>query len=127
MQALRPPITSKITGMILPLSCLVTSGIPFTQSLNLLNTREQLDYGLEAPSPKLDLDSPPHLNIQGPNQWPRDASLPNFRSTTLAFMNALCNIAARLMKAMAMSLELPEGFFDGTFGEMPHVRMKIVR
>ncbi|RUP52000.1 hypothetical protein BC936DRAFT_143734 [Jimgerdemannia flammicorona] len=42
-------------------------------------------------------------------------------------MEALCGVARRLMRAVALSLELPADFFESTFGTEPHVRMKVIR
>lgn len=56
----------------------------------------------------------PHVRAgyfnQGPNQWP--ASLPSFRPAMDAYFMALEALAARLMRAMALSLGLPTGHFS---------------
>ena len=56
----------------------------------------------------------PHIRAgyfnQGPNQWP--AALPAFRPAMTAYFHAMAALAARLMRAMALSLGLPPDHFD---------------
>ena len=47
---------------------------------------------------------------EGPNQWP-DA-LPSFRPAMEAYFVAMQGLAVRMMRAMALSLDLPGGFLD---------------
>lgn len=47
----------------------------------------------------------------GPNQWP--AAQPGFRETMTAYYNEAYELARRLVVALAESLGLPAGFFDG--------------
>jgi isopenicillin N synthase-like dioxygenase len=48
---------------------------------------------------------------QGPNQWP--PGLPGFRETMMAYYQAAHALGCRLVRAMALSLSLPESYFDG--------------
>lgn len=47
---------------------------------------------------------------QGANQWP--APLPEFRRTMTGYFDALNELSARIMSALALSLGLDEAFFD---------------
>ncbi|MAM00129.1 isopenicillin N synthase family dioxygenase [Hydrocarboniclastica marina] len=46
----------------------------------------------------------------GANQWPE--SLPKFRSTMTAYFDAMNALSARIMQALALSLDLPRGHFS---------------
>ena len=59
-------------------------------------------------------DSDPRVRAgrfnHGPNQWP-DA-LPRFRRTMSTYFDAMNDLSARIMQALALSLDLPRSFFD---------------
>ena len=48
---------------------------------------------------------------RGPNQWPAD--LPAFKPVMNAWFAALLDLSERLMRGIALSLDLPESHFDG--------------
>lgn len=63
--------------------------------------------------PELSPDDPRALAgrfNQGPNQWP--ARTPGFRPTMEAYRAAMMQVAARLVRALAVSLDLPERALD---------------
>ncbi len=60
---------------------------------------------------------------RGPNVWPRD--LPGFQPTMNAYFAALTGLGARLMQGIALSLDLPEGYFDA-YGRDPLATLRLL-
>ncbi|ARQ02615.1 isopenicillin N synthase family dioxygenase [Pseudorhodoplanes sinuspersici] len=58
----------------------------------------------------------------GPNQWP--SQRPRFRPVMEAYRDIMFDLSATMMRGMALSLDLPENFFDGyTSDVMATVRL----
>lgn len=51
----------------------------------------------------------------GANLWPMETDLPGFRQAALDYTATMDNLARRLLPAVALSLELPEHWFDAAF------------
>ena len=60
----------------------------------------------------------------GANQWP--AELPALAPQCAAYTDAMLALARRLMQLMALSLDLPEHWFDGS-GDHPMVTLRLLR
>ena len=65
--------------------------------------KEVFDLGREAQNGKV-------RPFFGPNQWPE--TLPEFESVMVNYHNELMILARNLMRAIALSLGLPKGYFD---------------
>jgi len=68
--------------------------------------REQLDIGVERPPIPQGPGVPAWTRLQGPNQWP--AALPELKPALLAWQARATEVAIRLLKAFALSLDQPE-------------------
>jgi isopenicillin N synthase-like dioxygenase len=65
-------------------------------------------------------DNPMRLTgrrFTGPNLWPDDALLPEFRSRILDYLRAMEDFTNRLLPAVSVSLDLEPGFFTPHFVE----------
>ncbi|PSJ58906.1 isopenicillin N synthase family dioxygenase [Pseudaminobacter soli (ex Li et al. 2025)] len=87
--------------------------------------REQLDIGVEREPVDQRPGLPAWTRLHGPNQWP--AALPSLKPALLSWQAAVTNVAIRLLKAFALSLEQPEDAFDPIYAGQPNHRMKIAR
>jgi isopenicillin N synthase-like dioxygenase len=73
--------------------------------------KERFDWGLD-----LSMDDPfvaAGRPLHGPNKWPDD--LPWFRQPVEAYGKAVAALGTRLLRLIALSLEMPAHFFDGMF------------
>lgn len=87
--------------------------------------REQLDVGAEEPAAALGPDDPPWCRLRGPNQWP--ASLPAMRETVLGWMQALDRVGLAVLRALAVGLGQPIGYFDSVVLPRGDPHLKIIR
>nr|GAT53058.1 2OG-Fe oxygenase family [Mycena chlorophos] len=55
-----------------------------------------------------------------PNQWPAEADAPGFKSTMLQFFNDCHVLHTKVMRAVALGLDLDEAFFEDKIHEQSH-------
>ncbi len=87
--------------------------------------REQLDIGVEREPIEQKPGAAAWTRLQGRNQWPR--LYPDLKPVLLSWQAQVTEVAIRLLKAFALSLEQPEDAFDAIYAGEPNHRMKIVR
>lgn len=89
------------------------------------DAREQIDYSPERdPVPDYPADQPFWL-LQGHNQWP-DEALPELKQAAMAWADLMSAVGMELMRAIAVSLQLPEDYFDDPFRDTPAWMGKLV-
>jgi isopenicillin N synthase-like dioxygenase len=108
--------------------------LPLAEKMKLHsnNSPARLGYrGLGGPNPDANPDKVPdlkerfHMNREvlpgepeegrrsaGQSQWPDDAVLPGFAALMRRHIVARCDVARHLARAFALSLDLPEAYFD---------------
>ena len=89
------------------------------------DAREQLDFGPERPAIEDYPPEQPYWLVQGPNLLP-DRALPELRTVCMAWAERMSGVGAELLSAIAVSLELPEGYFDEPFRDSPAWMAKLV-
>jgi isopenicillin N synthase-like dioxygenase len=77
-----------------------------------------VEYGPEHPYVQAGLSG------YGANQWP--ASLPGLQPVMEPYIAAMTRLAERVMRDLARSLDLPQGYFDATMAE-PMVTLRLCR
>jgi len=89
------------------------------------DAREQLDVSADRePVAGYPADEPYWL-LQGPNLWP-DSSLPELRSTVVAWTDLLSAVGQELLRAISVALELPEDYCDEPFQDTPAWMAKLI-
>ena len=89
------------------------------------DAREQIDY---SPDREPVTDYPPeqpYWLLQGPNMWP-DEALPELEPAAMAWAELMSKVGNELLRAIAVSLELPEDYFDEPFRDTPAWMGKLV-
>lgn len=89
------------------------------------DAREQIDY---SPDREPVLDYPreqPYWLLQGHNMWPDD-SLPELQQAAMAWAELMSRVGDELLRAIAVSLQLPEDYFDEPFRDSPAWMGKLV-
>ncbi len=69
---------------------------------------------------EVDADDPKALAgkpLQGPNQWPDEAVLPDFRPTIERYVTGMSDLARKMVSAIALSLGLPADSLDEHFAD----------
>lgn len=89
------------------------------------DAREQIDYSPER-EPVTDYPpDQPYWLLQGPNLWPDDA-FPELRPVAMEWAELMSAVGMELLRAIAVSLKLPEDYFDEPFKGSPAWMGKLV-
>jgi isopenicillin N synthase-like dioxygenase len=89
------------------------------------DAREQIDYSPERrPVADYPRDQPYWL-LQGPNLWP-DEAFPELKPAAMAWAGLMSAVGMELLRAIAVSLQLPEDYFDEPFRDAPAWMGKLV-
>ena len=77
--------------------------------------REQVDTWTDCETAPED-ENVPYLRLYGPSQYFSDQVLPGYKALTQEWFSRCGRIASELLAAMAVGLDLPEDYFENTFG-----------
>ncbi|EFJ48980.1 hypothetical protein VOLCADRAFT_59825, partial [Volvox carteri f. nagariensis] len=83
------------------------------------DTKEGFYFGREIPEDSEEVSKPLH----GPNQWPDPQLLPRYREVTWQYYEALYGLGMRLLRLVALSLDLPPDYFAAAF-DRPMVALR---
>eukprot|EP00879_Flechtneria_rotunda_P019606 GHRR01020600.1.p1 GENE.GHRR01020600.1~~GHRR01020600.1.p1 ORF type:complete len:269 (+),score=76.30 GHRR01020600.1:898-1704(+) len=75
------------------------------------DTKEGFYFGREVPKDSPEAKQPLH----GPNQWPSEDLVPRFRATVTEYFDAVTAVGHKLLRLLALSLNLPAHFFEQYF------------
>ncbi|GAX75062.1 hypothetical protein CEUSTIGMA_g2506.t1 [Chlamydomonas eustigma] len=83
------------------------------------DTKEGFYFGREVPA-----DSPEALKpLHGPNQWPEESLMPGLRDTYQQYFEELRALGMRLLRLLALALDLPPLYFHPYF-EPPMIMLR---
>lgn len=89
------------------------------------DAREQIDYSPEREPVRDYPADQPYWLLQGPNLWPED-SFPELKQAAMEWAELMSEVGMELLRAIAVSLKLPEDHFDEPFQESPAWMGKLV-
>ncbi|CAL5218902.1 g645 [Coccomyxa viridis] len=75
------------------------------------DTKEGLYFGREV----LPDSEEAHMPLHGPNQWPAQDALPHYRHVTETYFRAVTALGMRLLRLLALALDLPPEHFHPMF------------
>jgi len=73
-----------------------------------------------------DSDGPPWQNLWGPNQWPSEGTLPEFRPVYEDYMRRMSAISMYFTSLVAESIGLGAGAFERFFDKDQQHKLKLV-
>ncbi|MDR6792720.1 isopenicillin N synthase-like dioxygenase [Pseudarthrobacter oxydans] len=103
--------------------CYTRMGTEVTQGK--ADAREQIDYSPERQPVRDYPEDQPFWLLQGPNLWP-DESFPELRPVAMAWAELMSLVGMELLRGIAVSLQLPEDYFDEPFQGSPAWMGKLV-
>ncbi|CUM67055.1 uncharacterized protein PRCAT00004744001 [Priceomyces carsonii] len=86
--------------------------------------REQIDLGTELPPPRP--DEPIYKNIEGPNLWPDENYIPQFKSTILNYHDKMFALSKEFRKLVCESIGLQPDALDRYFKPIQQCKMKLI-
>lgn len=86
--------------------------------------REQIDLATELPAPES--GSPVYKNIEGPNLWPDDKAIPNFRPVVTNYIEKMTNLSTVFRKLVSEAIGLNPEALDKYFKPNQQCKMKII-
>ncbi|KAK9447975.1 uncharacterized protein V1518DRAFT_419358 [Limtongia smithiae] len=87
--------------------------------------REQIDLATELPAPGA--DEPRYRWLRGPNLWPSDEVLPEFRMVYTEYIERMTDVSMRFTRLIAEALGLDADAFDKYFDPDQQHKLKIVK
>lgn len=86
--------------------------------------REQIDLANELPPPAK--SEPIYKNIEGPNEWPDETFVPEFKPTVLSYINKMNKLSTEFRRLVCEALEIPRDAMDKFFKPNQQTKMKII-
>ncbi|AOA63381.1 Putative naringenin 3-dioxygenase [Komagataella phaffii CBS 7435] len=94
---------------------------------NKVDIREQIDLATELPAPKIASHDEIWKNIEGPNLWPNQELLPDFRPTIENYLEKVYQFSQWFSELVREALQLPEGAFSKYFKPRQQCKMKLIK
>lgn len=89
-----------------------------------IDWREQIDLATELPAPSQ--REPVYRQLEGPNLWPDERYVPEFRITVTRYIGKMSRLASIFNKLVAEAIGLPPDALDDYFKQNQQCKMKII-
>lgn len=89
--------------------------------------REQVEFATELPEPVINNDDELYKNIEGPNLWPSEKYLPNFKQDVTEYINELSKLSRFLLGLIEEALGLKKGELESFFKTVQQAKLKIIK
>jgi isopenicillin N synthase-like dioxygenase len=85
------------------------------------DTHEGCYFGLDVPP---DSQLAKTFPLHGPNQWPDEGLIPNYKSIVEEYIAEMRKLGMRVLKLLSLSLNLPPDYFDPFFQHRPMIALR---
>lgn len=93
---------------------------------NTPDSHEAIDFQREYPPEHFLAKESQNCRLIGPNQWPNETLLPDFRSTFDQYVSEMLTLGNHTARAIAVGLQLPEDYFNPFFNDS-HWLCRVIR
>lgn len=89
--------------------------------------REQVEFATELPEPVIKNDDELYKNIEGPNLWPSEEHLPEFKAIVSDYINELSTLSRQFTHWIEEALGLQYGVLEAFFKQVQQAKLKIIK
>lgn len=89
--------------------------------------REQVEFATELPEPVINNDDELYKNIEGPNLWPSEKHLPEFKDVVSDYIDELSKLSRQFTHWIEDALGLEYGSLEAFFKKVQQAKLKIIK
>lgn len=89
--------------------------------------REQVEFATELPEPVINNDEELYKNIEGPNLWPSEDYLPEFKPIVSGYIEELSSLSRQFTHWIEEALGFKYGVLEAFFKQVQQAKLKIIK